>query len=170
MRQLGDKLTGPGAAALALLLCAVLSACGFRLAGTADLPPQLQSIHLVTANFDPTQARALRRSLSTAGAQLVDAEDAGAARLRVTLQALPDRQLATSASSGAIVQRISRALSFTIEAADGSPLAPPQTLRQQKDVNLDDDNLLSSNREKENAILELEQALYQQLVRRLTRI
>lgn len=152
------------------LLCLCLSACGFRLAGTADLPPRLASMHLETVDFTEAQARSLRRSLTAAGANLVEAGDTDAVRLKVTLLSLPERQLVSSASSGAIVQRIGRGLSFVVKAADGTALAPAQTLRQQKDINLDDDNLLASNREKEAAILELEQSLYQQLVRQLTRI
>ena len=153
-----------------LLLSLFLSACGFRLAGTTELPPQLASIHLVTDNFSAIQARELRRSLTTAGATLVDATNPEALRLRVSLRAEPDRQLVSSASSGAIVERISRSLTFDVKTADGELVSAGQTLRQQKDVNLDDDNLLSSNREKQAAILELEKSLYQQLVRQLTRI
>ena len=155
---------------IALLLSLGLSACGFRLAGTAELPPQLASIHLVTDNFSEIQVRELRRSLIAAGATLVDASNLEAPRLSVRLRLDPDRQLVSSASSGAIVQRISRSLSFDVKTADGELVSAGQTLRQQKDVNLDDDNLLSSNREKQAAILELEKSLYQQLVRQLTRI
>jgi outer membrane lipopolysaccharide assembly protein LptE/RlpB len=83
---------------------------------------------------------------------------------------LSDRQLVSSASSGATVKRISRSLDFNVKSAEGEMIAPARTLRQQKDVALDDDNLLASNRERENTILELEQSLYQQLIRQLTRI
>ena len=83
---------------------------------------------------------------------------------------MPDRQLVSSASSGATVNRISRSLDFTVKSAGGELLAAAQTLRQQKDIALDDDSLLASNRERENIVLELEQSLFQQLVRQLTRI
>ena len=158
----------PGPIVLVLVLC--LSGCGFRLAGSTDLPPQLASIYLVTSGFSETQRKALSQRLRAAGASLVEQPDAPAAHLSVNLQVLPDRQLVSSGSSGALVKRISRALDFNLKSADGKLLAPAQTLRQQRDISLNDDNLLSSERERENAIEGLEQALYQQLIRQLTRI
>ena len=52
----------------------------------------------------------------------------------------------------------------------GSQLAPPDSLLQQKDIVLDDDNLLSSTVERKNVVEDLEAALFDQLVRRLQRI
>jgi len=157
--------------ALVLLLGSLLlSACGFRLAGTAELPPQLSSIYLVTSDFSDSQRRALQRSLTNAGATVVSQPDPQSVQLNVSLKVDPDRQQATSASSGAIVKRISRGLTFSVKAADGQIIAAPQTLRQQKDVSLDDDNLLSSDRERETVVRDLEQALFGQLIRQLTQI
>ena len=162
------KSLAVGLIALALLLSQ--SACGYRLAGTAELPPDLQSLQLLTSGFSEAQRRSLSRSLTSAGAKLVEDPDAEATRLNVSLAAPQDQRLVTSGSSGAIVMRISRGLTFDLKAADGTVIAPVQTLRQQRDVSLDDDNLLSSEQERDNAVLQLEQQLYQQLIRQLTRI
>jgi LPS-assembly lipoprotein len=155
---------------LLLLASSCLSACGFRLAGTAELPPRLASIYLVTSDFSDSQRSQLRRSLRNAGASLVEQPGAQAVQLNVRLTAAPDRDMATSASSGAIVKRISRSLSFNVKAADGKVLLEARTLQQQKDVSLDDDNLLSSDREKETVTRNLQQALFDQLIRQLTLI
>jgi LPS-assembly lipoprotein len=157
-------------AAILILLGISVTACGFRLAGTVELPSQLQSIYLVTSNFSEAQSRALRRSLTAAGATLVEQADSEAARLVVSLNALSDQQLVSSATAGSTVNRLSRSLDFNVQSAEGKVLAAAQTLRQQQNVELDDANLLASNREKENAIIQLEQSLYQQLIRKLTRI
>ena len=158
------------AALLVLLAALLLSGCGYRLAGTADLPPELATIHLVTRDFSDAQARALGRKLTNAGAQLVEQGSADAVTLAVGLVVEPDRQLISSASSGTTVNRLSRSLDFSLTDADGAALTQPQTLRQQVDIELDDDNLLASNREKETAIQQLEQQLYQQLIRQLASI
>ena len=155
---------------VALLTALLLSGCGYRLAGTADLPPELSTLHLVTRDFSDAQARALERKLTNAGAQLVEQAGADAVTLSVSLGVEPDRQLISSASSGTTVNRLSRSLDFSLSGADGAALTPPQTLRQQVDIELDDDNLLASNREKETAIQQLEQRLYQQLIRQLSSI
>ena len=155
----------------ALLTCALLlSSCGFRLAGTSELPEQIGRMQLTATDFSKTQEKALRRTLNRAGAELVDQADATAVQLVVRLEAPPDQQLVTSASSGEIVKRVSRGLNFSVKAAGGNTLVAPRSLRQQKDVVLDDNNLASSEREKKAVERDLEQALYDQLVRQLSRI
>ena len=157
-------------ALVVLLVSFSLSACGYRLAGTYDLPPELSSIYLVVSDISSSQSRALQRSLENAGATVVSQLDQQSVQLNVSLKLEPDRQLATSARDGAIVRRISRGLTFSVKAADGQTIAATQTLRQQKDVSLNDDNLLASNREQETVTRELEQSLFDQMVRQLTRI
>jgi LPS-assembly lipoprotein len=152
------------------MFCVVLSACGFRLAGTADLPGQLESIYLVTNGFSDTQRRVLRHSLTQAGAKLVEQQGTEAVKLTVNLNKAPDRQMATSASSGRSVQRITRKLDFNVKSVDGKTLMPMRSLEQKRDVSLNDDNLLSSDRERETVAKELEQALFDQLIRQLTLI
>lgn len=155
---------------LALLVCFCLSACGFRLAGTTELPPHLSSIYLVTSDFSNSQRNRLKRKLNNAGARLVEQPESQAVQLNVSLKAIPGRQLAISARTGATVRRISRSLSFNVKAADGTILLGAQTLQQQRDVSHDDDNLLSSDREKESVTRDLEQALFDQLIRQLVLI
>ena len=153
---------------LAGALC--LPACGFRLAGTAELPPSLASIFLELDNFDERQRAALSRTLESAGATLAPRADEQAARLRVALKPAPDRQLATSASSGEVVRRVSRALDFSVRDAGGNFIVAPRTLNQQRDIVLDEDNLLASNRERDTVASELEQALYEQMLRQLSNL
>jgi outer membrane lipopolysaccharide assembly protein LptE/RlpB len=83
---------------------------------------------------------------------------------------LPDRRLVSTASSGRTVERLSRSLDFILKSTTGEVIAPAKTLLQQKDAELDDNNLLSSNREKANVIKDLEQALFKQLINQLRRI
>ncbi len=153
---------------LAFLLC--LTACGYRLAGTVELPPQLATINLVTNDFREIQRKALVRTLQSAGASLVEQSNADAIRLTVTLDSPADRQLATSASSGTVVRRITRNLTYALHSADGKVVSPAQTLSQQVDISLNADSLLASNQERDNAVVNLEQALYRRLVLQLTRI
>ncbi len=152
--------------ALVLLLCA----CGFKLAGTGNLPQSLNSIYLVTRDFDESQVRVLRERLERAGAAVSLQPLDGAVRLNVTLKALPDRRLATGASTGKKVNRITRRLDFSLRDGEGQELAPPKSLSQQKDIVLDDDNLLSSGQERDGVVADLEQALYNLLIHQLRRL
>ena len=147
-----------------------LVACGFRLAGTAELPEALSTIHLVTRNFSKQQQDEIRGRLTRAGATVVDQATADAVLLTVSFKVLPDRRLASGGSSGKIVDRVSRSLNFSLKSPEGEVIEPAKTLLQQRNIELDENNLLASDREKENVIKDLEQALFKQLINQLQRI
>lgn len=155
---------------IALLFALALAGCGFRLAGTTSLPPELSRIHLVTGDFNRRQADALRDRLRGAGAEVIEEPGAQAVQLRVRLKILPNRRLVTGASNGRNIERVERHLDFSVMGADGEPLAPAKTLQQQRDITLDDDNLLSSDVERKKVVEELEAALFNQLIFQLKRL
>jgi len=147
-----------------------LAACGFRLAGTSNLPQNLSSMVLLASNLDRQQQDVLRRQLTRAGAELKNQDDLEAVRLKISLQAVADRRLVSSASDGKSVERLTRSLDFSLSSASGEVLVPTRTLTQQKNIVLDDDNLLASGRERASVLEDLEQALFEQLIRQLNRI
>ena len=155
---------------IVLVVTAGLAACGFRLAGTTNLPQQLSSIYLQTSGFDKQQQDAMRLQLTRAGAELKNQDDPDAVKLTVSLKVLPDRRLVSSARDGKTVDRLARSLDFSLRAADGEMLVPTKTLVQQNDIVLDDDNLLASSKEKASVLEDLQQALFEQLIRQLKRI
>ena len=164
------RITSPTGRLIVLLLALALAGCGFKLAREVALPAELGRIQLLTTGFSDKQRDALRARLQRAGAEVSSQPVAGAAQLRVRLKVLPKRRLATGASNGKSIERVSRSLQYSLKGADGSQLAPPDSLLQQKDIVLDDDNLLSSTVERKNVVEDLEAALFDQLVRRLQRI
>ncbi|MBT8436958.1 MAG: hypothetical protein KJP11_06275 [Gammaproteobacteria bacterium] len=155
---------------IVLVISAVVAACGFRLAGTSNLPQALSSITLLTSGFDRQQQDALRLQLTRAGAELENPDDPDTVQLTVSLKALPDRRLVSSARDGKTVERLARSLDFSLRAADGEMLIPTRTLVQQNDIVLDDDNLLASRKEKASVLEDLQQDLFEQLIRQLKRI
>ena len=153
-----------------LVVTTGLAGCGFRLAGTANLPQELSSIYLQTSGFDKQQQDALRLQLTRAGAEFKNQDEPDTVKLMVSLKVLPDRRLVTSARDGKIVERLARSLNFSLSSADGDSLVAGRTLVQQNDIVLDDDNLLASGKEKASVLEDLEQALFEQLIRQLKRI
>ena len=155
---------------LALLLIIGLAGCGFKLAGTVSLPPQLSRIYLDADSLNRQQRERLATSLERAGAEISQRAEAGLPRLSVALRVIPDRKLVASASTGKTVERISRRLDFNLRSADGALLLGAKSLVQQRDMVRDDDNLLSSGEERSSVIRDLEQALFNQLIHQLRRI
>ena len=153
-----------------LLLTLALAGCGFKLAGESSLPPELGRIQLLASGFSDKQRRTLTARLQQAGAEVSLQPLVGAAQLRVRLKVLPDRRLVTSASNRKIIERVSRSLHYSLEAADGTELAPAASISRQKDIVLDDDELLSATVERDNVVDDLETALFEQLIRQLKRL
>jgi outer membrane lipopolysaccharide assembly protein LptE/RlpB len=153
-----------------LLISAVTTACGFKLAGLSSLPEPLTALSLVTKNFSGEQRDLLEKSLKRAGAdvsrELLDTR----ALLSVSLSRSQDRILASSASNGRTVVRLSNKLIYSLKSVDGSVLVDRKTLRQQKDIELNSDNLHSSAVEKANVTGALEKALIDKLVLQLKRV
>jgi LPS-assembly lipoprotein len=155
---------------IVVVACVGLAACGFRLAGTADLPAELSTIHLVTKKFTEQQQDELRGRLTRAGASVVDQPTEDAVLLAVVFNIIPDRRLISAGSSGRFVVRIARSLDYVLKSPTREVIVPLKTLRQQNDAELDEDSLLASNREKENVTKDLEEALFKQLINQLQRI
>ena len=153
-----------------IVLSIVLTACGFKLAGTADLPGELSTIQLQTSKLNDQQLDEVTGRLTQAGATVVDQATEDSVLLLIAFKTFPDRKLVSGGSGGRNVVRVKRELRFSLKASDGTLIAPVKTLRQQKDIELDDDSLLASNQEKANVTRDLEQALFKQLINQLQRI
>ena len=150
--------------------CLALAACGFRLAGTAELTDSIDLIRLETVDFSERQRRALRRRLERAGAVLASEAETGAALLRVDFLATPAQDLVPGGTTGKTIERVTRSLRFSLTGAAGEPLIVAKTLTRQRDFARDEDNLLASNEERQNLLLELENSLFDQLIFQLGRI
>lgn len=155
---------------LPLLLAIGLAGCGFRLAGAVTLPATLDIIELETSGFNRRERALLTDRLQRSGSRVAENTDPGAHRLSVRLLQVDDRRLVTSASTGRNVVRLERSLVFSLRAADGEILVADTRLVQQTDFRIDDDNLLASTEDRENALADLENGLFDQLIRRLARL
>ena len=140
------------------------------MAGTAVLPAELSTIYLVTKKLSAKLQDELRGRLIRAGARVVDQATADSVLLAVTFNYFPDRRLVTAGSTGRNVERVVRSLDYSLKSPTGETIAPLKTLSRQKDIELDDNNLLASNREKVNVIRDLERSLLKQLINQLLRI
>lgn len=146
------------------LLVSNFSACGFRLAGSARLPPQLASIQLISEELDVTQITILKRRLKRAGADLKDSPVEDAVRLNVAIKVLPERKLADTAGSGKTIIRLFRQLDYGLSNSKGDPLLDQSTILRQIDVERDSDDIAGLEYEKQSAGESLDEDLIEQLI------
>jgi len=147
-----------------VLLVSNFASCGFHLAGSTSLPPQLASIQLLADELSVTQITMLKRQLKRAGADLQDSSVGDAVRLRVTIKVLPDRKLADTAGSGKIIIRLFRQLDYVLSNAKGDPLLDQSTILRQIDVEGGSDNITGLEYEKQSAAELLDEELIEQLI------
>jgi len=153
-----------------LSLLILLQACGFQLRGLGSLPEHLTNLRVQADSLSSSQQQALNEQLQRAGATLRYGEEPDAVRLGVTLVSLPERRIADSAGQGENIVRLARRLSFTVIDADGNRLADNKVIEQRIDLELDEDNLLGSEGEKQQALENLDSALFNSLMNQLRRL
>ncbi len=153
-------LRGPMKFLSLLAVVALLAGCGFRLAGTAELPASLSIINLTTSGFDTEQRQQLERRLQQAGARI--STETSAPTLSVTLARLSDNLLFETGDNQQ-TRRLVQQLTYRIRSADNSLLQAERRLRQESDLEIDLLNIVANDRERS----ELQQQMLDQLVSRM---
>ena len=143
-----------------MLLCLLVSlqACGFHLRGLSSLPDHLSNLRLVTNNLTATQQSELNRQLKRAGATLHLDDEAEPVVMSLSLKSLSERKVVDSAGSDQTVVRLSRQLQFSLTEASGNRLVDNKSLVQSEDLELDDNNLLGAEGEKQRTLENLDKA------------
>ncbi|QRP64927.1 hypothetical protein I6J77_05660 [Rhodanobacter sp. FDAARGOS 1247] len=137
----------------------VLSACGFHLRENANLPAQMQRMH-VTVNGGGELERRLTRALETSDVTIEDAAGPGIAELRV-----PTARFSTETlSAGGYVRITEYAVRYHVEFdvtdADGHPLLPVQRIDMSREYSYDASNTVGN----ESQVQELQRSLNDDMV------
>lgn len=144
-----------------------LQACGFQLRGFDKLPDHIRQMTLVADSFTVSQQQRLTEQLQRAGAILHRDGGDGVVKLQVSIQALPDQRLVDSVGSGQNIMKLSKQLNYSLVDASGDPLASDKTLSAKLELELDDDNLLGNEKEKWITRENLDDLLFNRLLRQL---
>ena len=140
---------------IALLMGVVLAlaGCGFALQGRAPLP---LSLHLVYVDAQDSQSEfvlALRASLTSSGAQLVDAGGSGVATLRVSQDHVTERVLSVSARNIPTDYELTYEVQLSVTSG-GQELMAPEPLSLTRIYSFDEQKMLAKDRERD-ALLEV---------------
>lgn len=150
---------------LALLL---LSACGFKLRGSVELPPVLQDTYIESNNPFTGMARSLRSELEVAGANVLEDKEAATAILVIHNERSENRVLSVGSSGRATEYELFDEVGFSLQDADGKSLVAPQTLRQTRDLVFDENELLGKVSEAEGIHRQMRASLARQIIMRIS--
>lgn len=153
---------------LALLACtlAALSSCGFSLRGTAALPPELQTLQVLSPDPNSDIARELRRVLRNNDVNVEDVEANSAYSLQVGQEQNSERALSVNSQARAGEYQLSMSVPFQLLNA-GTPVLGPETITLERVYLADPENAAAKSDEARLIQQEMRRELALQILRRL---
>ena len=155
----------PRLPALAVLL--MLSACGFRLAGSDPLPGLLARPYLSLKDPYTDFSREFEHQLKSAGATLQTVRANSTATVEVTKDLVEQRTLSVSATNIPTEYELTYTVTFAVQGADKELLAP-QTISLSKDYSFEENVLLAKEHEADILRQQMARDLVTIAMRRLT--
>jgi len=152
---------------VAVIVLVLLSACGFQLRGSVELPPVL-SVTMLQSN-DPWEgvAAALRIELESAGAEITTRADDATAVLKLTGERSQRRVLSVGSAGRASEYELFEEIRFSLQDSDGGVLLKKQTLNMTRDLVFDENQLLGKVSEAEVLREQMRRALARQIITRI---
>lgn len=149
------------------MLVLMLGGCGFTLRGTADLPPELQTLLLESPAENSDMVREMRRTLRSNAITLVDAaSSAGVYRLGLGGEESSERALSVNQNARAGEYEIIMRVPFQLRL-DATVVFGPEVLSVAKVYLADPENAVAKNDEAELIRAEMRKELSLQILRRL---
>ena len=153
------------ATALALVLAALLPACGFQMRGTADLP--FEKLYMPPANV-PGIALDLKRNIE-AGTHTAVVDDLKKADAVLEFsQETRDRLILSLAATGRVREYQLRYLvAFRVHDGKGGEFLPTSTVTLTRDITFNDSDVLSKQAEEQLLYRDMQYDMVQLIMRRL---
>jgi LPS-assembly lipoprotein len=144
----------------------LLSACGFHLRGSLQLPPAWTELHLASASPNSELSRALREGAERGG---VNWRDRDAANFIITLgdERFERRNLTIGTNARAAEIELQMTASLAVTEADGTELMPATDLSTFKIITNDPENISGKVEEARLLRAEMREDLAQQMLRKM---
>ena len=113
---------------LCLGLSLLLSACGFHLRGSQNLPPQLKQIYIESTQPYAPFEQALRAALQSSNIQVVNAPNKEAFILKITKKSLSTTLISLSLSTQVTQYNLVYAVTYELIDPKGRIIIPTETL------------------------------------------
>jgi LPS-assembly lipoprotein len=162
----GRRWAMPSAPAI-LSALAMLSACGFRLAGSDPLPGVLARPYLSLKDPYTDFSREFEHQLKSAGATLQTVRANSTATVEVTKDLVEQRTLSVSATNIPTEYELTYTVTFAVKGPDKELLAP-QTISLSKDYSFEENVLLAKEHEADILRQQMARDLVTIAMRRLT--
>lgn len=138
--------------ALGLIAALLLSGCGFHLAGSRPLPPELHAVYIDVITpysvAEPPLEAALQRLLQRRGARIVDNVGPGVTVVRLSGLSEGREVLSLGTDGKALEYQLITSVNYAV-FTDAKPLVAPGTLRLTRDYGFNAQQVLAKEAEEE---------------------
>lgn len=151
---------------LILLLALTLSACGFQLRGSYNLPWETLAISGVPENNELYFQ--IKRNIEAGSLTKVITDPKEAKASLVVLQNLQHKSILSLSGKGLVREfQLTRTFMYRIQDAQGKEILPASQIVLQRDMTFDDERIFAKEAEEAMIWREMQQDMVQQLLRRL---
>jgi LPS-assembly lipoprotein len=134
-------------AAALVLLCCMTSACGFQLQGHQTLPAALSVVNIDAVDRQSDFTQALRATLVTSGAHMVEPAAAGTTIVQIKKDAVTERVLTVSSRNIPTDYELIYEVEVSVSSG-GKELLPAEKFSLSRVYSFDETKLLAKEREK----------------------
>ncbi|HEX7340525.1 MAG TPA: LPS assembly lipoprotein LptE [Rhodanobacteraceae bacterium] len=149
-----------------LTLGLLLSACGFHLRRSAQLPAGMQTVYLQVSGNGPFR-RALARALAASGSTVVEAAGPGVATLNVPVARFESNSVAITGAGRVSEYALDFHVRFDVTDANGKTLVPEQDARLSREYTYDASHAVGRETQVQAIRSDLIQSMVQSVMFRL---
>ena len=150
-----------------LLAAVLLTGCGFHLQGHTALPAVVRQPFVEAPDRQSDFVQYLRHALLSNGAQLTPERDKASAVVSILRDNVARRVLSVSATNQPNQYEVTYTVGFSVSAAGGKELLPPQEVSATRSYSFDETLLLAKNHEEQILRQDMARDLADMVMRRL---
>jgi LPS-assembly lipoprotein len=145
---------------LSIIILFGLSACGFKLRGQVNFPPQIQTLYLDTNNPYGQFESSLRQTLRSYGVTLANSTAQPALTLKTSRPSVKTNNTTSGSSNEARVYNVTYSVTYSLHDNRGKAILPPQLASTTRSLTLNANQLLESN----NQLTVLEREMQREVI------
>lgn len=157
----------PAVMTIVVVLSGLVAGCGFQLRGAANLPEVMSTTWVNVPDPSGAFARELELLLRGNGVTLAEGPGEGIAELRIMRERITRRALTISGDARVREFELVFDLRFSLVGDAGDVLLGPESLRQERDFQFDEQAILGATTEEELLREDLRRSMAAALIRRL---
>lgn len=144
-----------------------LSACGFRLRGAVEVPPELKLVHIEGVGEFAPLAQELKKVLQRSGTQVLRSTAEAQSIISINEENLRKRVLSVDAQGRVAEYELIYSYFFTVKKTGGDVIVPQQKIELLRDFRFDPDNVLAKDAEEAQIRKDMISFSVRQMMRRI---